>query len=614
MKISYKNIPIDIVLCMIWSILLVPISLLNIDGSIRIILGIPFVLFIPGYILIFALFPTWKTDRGIGVIERIGLSFGLSIAIIPLICLILNYTSWGIQLESVLFSIFIFINSAGFIAFYRWTRISPDKRFTISFNLSLLKSQNKPDYALNILIILSVVIACALPIYIIYTPKTGEKFTEFYLVGLDDNSEKYSKNLTNGVTTTRIIEIVNHEYQTVNYTIEIWLINYIQIYNESVNEIQYVRNNMWFMDKINNATVNHTNINIGMKEPLPWRYNYSFNITRIGSFRLTFLLYKTPTNEYVKDKDYINIGEQRINSAYREIHQWVNVIYHTSPKANFTFSPDKPISNNEIYFTSNSTSPESRTIRWEWDFGDNTTSFGEIIGLGFNGIDDYVDCGNDSSLQPINGTIEAWIYPIELNGIKTIFTSAGDFEFRHPRLRLEGNTLTFMLTNNGGWDYHDYKANFQPYTWYHIAVTWDGANVSFYVDGSLKVAQRQGLTPAGNNAHKRIGGYIPPMSPEAFNGSIKDMKIYNRSLNSTEIQNNYNGNVITNGLVSWWKLNDKENIAYDTMGRNNGTIYGTYKINQAIHKYSHPGTYEVKHTITNEYGQINSCLKIIVIT
>ena len=67
----------------------------------RIILGLPFVLFFPGYVLVLALFP--KKER-VGSVERVVLSLGLSIVVEPLIGLILNYTRWGITLESVLYS------------------------------------------------------------------------------------------------------------------------------------------------------------------------------------------------------------------------------------------------------------------------------------------------------------------------------------------------------------------------------------------------------------------------------------------------------------------------------------------------------------------------------
>ena len=97
MKVLFDKYPADIIICMLWSIILLPVALLNIDGTIRVILGLPFILFIPGYILIFALFPCRKTDQGIDIIERIALSFGLSIAVVPLIGLGLNYTEWMVS-------------------------------------------------------------------------------------------------------------------------------------------------------------------------------------------------------------------------------------------------------------------------------------------------------------------------------------------------------------------------------------------------------------------------------------------------------------------------------------------------------------------------------------
>ena len=48
----------------------------------RIVLGLPFVLFFPGFVLNLALFPG---KEGMGGIERMALSFGLSIAVVPLI-------------------------------------------------------------------------------------------------------------------------------------------------------------------------------------------------------------------------------------------------------------------------------------------------------------------------------------------------------------------------------------------------------------------------------------------------------------------------------------------------------------------------------------------------
>ena len=96
----------ELLLLNILAILLIIVISFFPSSVLRIILGLPFVLFFPGYTLVAALFPRRSP---LDSIERVGLSFGLSIAVVPLIGLILNYTPWGIRLYPVLVSLVIFI-------------------------------------------------------------------------------------------------------------------------------------------------------------------------------------------------------------------------------------------------------------------------------------------------------------------------------------------------------------------------------------------------------------------------------------------------------------------------------------------------------------------------
>ena len=324
MKVLFDKYPVDIIICMLWSTILLPVTFLNVEGTIRIILGLPFILFIPGYILIFALFPGRKTDQGIDIIERIALSFGLSIAIVPLFGLGLNYTEWGIRLEPILLSVFIFIIGIGTIAIYRWYNTSSDKRFIVSLDISLPKSENKLDRALTIILAIVIIIAMVSLVYVIATPKIGEKFTEFYLLGPGNIADKYPNNLTLDENASVTIGIVNHEYKTVNYTVEIWLINQSMYYNETENKNITVYHNMWFMDNLN-ISLPHKELDIEKEWTPQWQYIYTFNISRNGSFKIAFLLFTEPAEKYNPDEDYEDMAEQKINSAYRELHLWLNV-------------------------------------------------------------------------------------------------------------------------------------------------------------------------------------------------------------------------------------------------------------------------------------------------
>jgi len=323
MRISFDKYPIDIILCMLWSIILLPITLINTGKTISIVLGFPFLLFIPGYILTFALFPTIKTDKGIDVIERIILSLGLSISVVALIGVGLNYTPWGIQMVSVYLSRFIFVIGVGAIAIYRWIRAPSDKRFIICFDLSFPKSEGRLDRTLTILLAIVIILAAISLVYVVSTPKIGEKFTGFYILGSNEKAETYPKNLTVGENATIILGIINHEYKIINYTIEVWLINQSFNYDESENEKITIVDHMWFVDKMM-FTLEHTDMDI-----TPWtpqlEYDYSFSINKTGSFKLAFLMFTTPTGEYIVDEDYKDKADQKISSAYREIHLWIDV-------------------------------------------------------------------------------------------------------------------------------------------------------------------------------------------------------------------------------------------------------------------------------------------------
>ena len=67
----------------------------------RYLLGSIFVLWLPGYTFIKALFPAKELDS----IERAALSIGMSLALVPIAGLLLNYTPWGIRVTPVTLSL-----------------------------------------------------------------------------------------------------------------------------------------------------------------------------------------------------------------------------------------------------------------------------------------------------------------------------------------------------------------------------------------------------------------------------------------------------------------------------------------------------------------------------
>jgi len=102
----------------------------------RIGLGLVFVLFLPGYVLVAALYPR-KDD--LDLVERLALSLGLSVAVVPLIGLGLNYSPWGIRLNPILAFVTLFIVLAAGVATSRRLMLPSDEAMRIPVNLALSK-------------------------------------------------------------------------------------------------------------------------------------------------------------------------------------------------------------------------------------------------------------------------------------------------------------------------------------------------------------------------------------------------------------------------------------------------------------------------------------------
>ena len=264
------------------------------DSLARKALGLAFILFFPGYVFITALFPN---KQELDNLERLALSFGLSIAIVPLIGLGLNYTPWGIRLIPILISLTIFNVIFAIIAIYR--RSTAFEPWVPWVTMEKVKSElewessSKLDKALTIILILAILISIGTLGYVITHPKPGEAFTEFYILGPDGKADNYPTNLTLGQNGTVIIGIVNHEHRNVTYYVQIWLVNlnWDNTTNSTIIHEMYPMPG-WF-----NVTLPPVPVNIEGNWTPQFEKNYTFSINEPGKWQVWFLLFKdkTPT-------------------------------------------------------------------------------------------------------------------------------------------------------------------------------------------------------------------------------------------------------------------------------------------------------------------------------
>ncbi|HID42160.1 MAG TPA: DUF1616 domain-containing protein [Archaeoglobaceae archaeon] len=270
------------------------------DNPLRKVIGLPFILFFPGYSLLSFLFPRKGDLDGI---ERMALSFGMSIAISPLIGLLLNYTPFGIRLIPLLLSLSSFNIAFSILGIYG--RFNTKNPFYPELKLNIeWKEASRADRILTVILMLAIISSIIALIYIIVTPKQGERFTEFYILGPEGKAEGYPRNLRIGEEASVIIGIANHEYRTVNYTVEVWLVN-ATFENKKIH--------MYFIDSFN-VTLNHS---VSVEDWTPqWERFYNFSINRKGEYKLWFLLFKEKAPPLQKLEDYAGSeAEQRILDA-----------------------------------------------------------------------------------------------------------------------------------------------------------------------------------------------------------------------------------------------------------------------------------------------------------
>jgi hypothetical protein len=201
-------------------------------------------------------------------------------------------------------------------------------------------------------------------------------------------------------------------------------------------------------------------------------------------------------------------------------------------------------------------------------------------GLEFDGIDDYISLGNATALgfTSQDFTIEAWIKPGNVTKRMQIFQR---HTWNNDGYRFQtgssGNLIfyTFQSGDNQGSDTvaNVLKAN----NWYHVVAVRHGMSIKVFVNGidTTRIAGPH-INPAYNAGRQSFIG--TSYKPEAFQGYISEVRVWNYARSESEIKADMSGNITGTeaGLIGYWKLKEGSGkIAYDSSpNQNHGTIIG----------------------------------------
>jgi len=290
------------------------------DGELallRILLGLPSVLLFPGYALTGAMFPRNRhsdhetgrwTPESLRPVERLVLSVGLSITVVPLLVLFLNFTPWGITSRSTMVTIGLFVLGSTFIATARQAQLPLSERTHIPFGelrrtVARCDSGSKLGHLVIVtLLVLSVGVAGGA----LTTVERGDAVTEFYILSEDDDTgelvaDDYPEQIGPETDETIHVGVSNQKQGLREYTIAVEL--------HRIGTVDGTRS------VTSRIELTHYQIQLQSGESIVTEHGLSTYLPADGeTLRLTFLLYPGEIDD-----------SPAISEAYRQTHIWVEI-------------------------------------------------------------------------------------------------------------------------------------------------------------------------------------------------------------------------------------------------------------------------------------------------
>ncbi|MBI2675376.1 MAG: LamG domain-containing protein [Candidatus Aenigmarchaeota archaeon] len=162
-------------------------------------------------------------------------------------------------------------------------------------------------------------------------------------------------------------------------------------------------------------------------------------------------------------------------------------------------------------------------------------------GIEFDGADDYISVNDSPTLSPDHLSIELWMkvrkYPV--SEAYPLSKYGGIYNGWIIRLN-SGGASSISFAQQPSAEAYTGFSNLSIDKWYHLAATYDGAAIRTYKNGALLDAQAfaGGYTPTASSlmlgrASWNNSGY--------FNGTIDEVRLYNRTLSDSEVMEHYTG-------------------------------------------------------------------------
>jgi len=164
-------------------------------------------------------------------------------------------------------------------------------------------------------------------------------------------------------------------------------------------------------------------------------------------------------------------------------------------------------------------------------------------GVEFDGSDDYVNVDNQKLLSD-NFTLSAWVYP-KSNDNMGIVGYTDENGYRSAIILYDTSKVVLVRPySTGNYGYRTFSGAYNINEWNYVVATYNGTIEKVYINGELKSFEETDWSLGLGIANVAYIGRNPHSTAQYFNGTIDEVKIYNRVLSASEIAELYQSHVI----------------------------------------------------------------------
>ncbi|HSX42846.1 MAG TPA: LamG-like jellyroll fold domain-containing protein [Candidatus Saccharimonadales bacterium] len=165
-------------------------------------------------------------------------------------------------------------------------------------------------------------------------------------------------------------------------------------------------------------------------------------------------------------------------------------------------------------------------------------------GLGLDGTNDYLNVPNSTGLD-ISGsnlTIDMWLNPTAITGDRVVYGKFWSTTMTSPYyqygLELQAGKPVFQIGTASGVLSANMGTALTASQWSHLAVVFNGVQVQFYLNGTLKTTVPLTATITARGNAFRLGA--DSNTQQFYKGTMDDVRVYNRALTAAEITTDMN--------------------------------------------------------------------------